>query len=229
MELDGSYRDAEFEDENDRVEYDGDLRILYNISRTLSAFVGYRHTVLEFDQDVDEDYKIYQPTVGMEKRFDENARISIGLGYYIQDFDESDDDSGFIADAELYKKWEFRTSFVDVLGTSGYTIDDAGVDDNGLRIYYDVKVGYGYQFTPRLSSTLYGYYRYDEYPNEEPERSDNTFRAGAGIQWQMLQWLQTSLNYNYTTVTSDRDSQEYTENSVLFIITIVPSSPFRLN
>lgn len=229
LELDAYHRDADFEAENDRVEYNGDIRILYNFDRNLSGFVAYRHTVLNYDEDTDEDYQIYQPTIGFEKRFQNNARISIGVGYYFQNFDTSEDESSPIAEVEAYKRWDYRTVYFDILGTSGYEVDDAGVQDNGLRVYYDARVEFGYRFSPRVGSTLFASYRYDEYPNAVPDRVDNTFIGGAAIEWQILQWLSTELAYNYTKVTSDIDALEYDENSVLLTITLRPSSPYRLN
>lgn len=228
-ELDAYYRDSEYEDENDRVEYNGNVRILYNFDRYLSGFVAYRHTVLEYDQDIDEDYQIYHPTIGVEKRFQGNARISVGAGYYVQDFDTSEDESGFNVDSEIYKRWEFRTSYIDILATSGYEIDDAGVEDTGLRIYYQGRVELGYNFSPRLSSNIFSAYRYDEYPNAVTDRVDNTLRAGAELDWQILQWMTAGLAYNFRNVTSDIEAYEYTENNVMLTITMTPTSPYRLN
>ncbi len=229
VQLDGYRQDEEYDAQSDRIEYNGNVRLLYNFDRNLSGFVAYRHTALDFDEDTEDDYNIYQPTVGIEKRFQNNARISIGVGYYWQDFDNLDDDSSPIAEAEVFKQWDYRRSYFNVLGTSGYDIDDGGVQDNGLRIYYDGRIEFGYRFTPRVSTTLFASYRYDEFPNAVPDRVDNTSIGGAAIEWQVLQWLIAELAYNYTDVTSDLDEQEYTENNVLLTITIAPSSPFRLN
>jgi hypothetical protein len=228
-QLDIDVQDSDYEEESDRVQYNGRLRVLYNFSRSLSTFVAYRHTVLDFDGDADEDYKIYQPTVGLEKRFDNNSRISIGVGYYFQDFETSDDDSSPIAETEIYKRWRFRTAYFEILGTSGYEVDDEGVEDNGLRVYYSGRVGMGYQFSRWLSSDIFATYGHDDYPNAVPDRVDITIGAGAGIDWQLLRWLTTRLEYNYIDVDSDMQEDSYKENSVLLTITITPSSPYRLN
>ena len=229
MELDGYYEDGDYESLNDRVEYNGELRILYNFDRSLSAFVSYRHTVLDYDEDTDEDYQIYRPTIGLEKRFQDNTRISIGVGYYVQDFDTSEDESSFIANSEIHKRWEYRTVYIDLLGMSGYEIADDGAVDSGLRIYYEGRGEIGYRFSQRFSSNIFSSYRYDEYPNAVPDRVDNTVNAGAELSWQILQWLTAGLTYNLRNVTSDIDAIEYTENSAMLTITMTPASPYRLN
>lgn len=231
VELDAFHRDSNYEDEteSDRVQYDGSVRVLYNFGRTLSGFVDYRHTVEDFDDEASEDYNIYQPTIGFEKRFQDSARISIGVGYYVQDFDTSDDRDSFIANTEIYKRWDSRVSHFDIIAMSGYEIDDAGVDDNGLRVYYEGGIEFGYRFSPRFSSTIHASYRNDDYPNAVPDREDRTIRAGAGLDWQFLQWMAAGLDYNYTNLASDLAEREYSENSVVLTITMTPSSPFRLN
>jgi hypothetical protein len=195
----------------------------------LSGFVAYRHTVLNYDDDTEDDYQVYNPTIGVEKRFSENARISIGVGYYFQNNDESDDESDFNVDSEIFKRWDYRSAYIDVIGSSGYEIDDNGVEDNGLRIYYAGGIGLGYRFSPKFSSNIFSSYRYDDYPNSADDRVDQSINAGAGLEWQMLQWMSSKLTYNFERVTSDIDANEYTENSILLTITMMPSSPFRLN
>ena len=229
MELDAFYRNSTYESTNDREQYNGEARLLYNFDRNMSAFVAYRHTALMYDEDIDEDFQVYRPLVGFEKRFQGNARISIGLGYYVQDFETSDDESSFIATSEIYKRWDFRPAYFDILATSGYDIDDLGVQDNGLRLYYSGRAELGYSFTSRLSASIYGSYRYTEYPNAVPDRADNNLLAGMGVGWQVLQWMSARLTYDYRSLTSDLDSAEYTENRVLLLVTVAPVNPYRLN
>jgi hypothetical protein len=89
MELDASYAISDYEEQNDRDEFSGGIRLLNNFSRTLSGFFAYSHTILDYDEDTSEDYKIYRPSIGFEVSLKENAGISIDAGYYNQDFETS--------------------------------------------------------------------------------------------------------------------------------------------
>lgn len=229
MELDALYSNGTYKSDNDREQYDGETRLLYNFDRNLSAFVAYRHTALKYKENTDEDFQIYRPTIGIEKRFQDNARISIGVGYYIQDFETSDDEDGFIATSEIYKRWDYRVTYFDILATSGYDIDDYGVKDNGLRLYYSGRVEWGYRFTNRLSADIHGAYRYDKYPNAVPDLAHNTLLGGADIEWEILRWLSSKLTYEYKNLTSDLKTEEYTENRVILLFTMAPVSPYRMN
>jgi hypothetical protein len=232
MEFDASYAITDYEDEteNDRDEFNGEVRFLHNFNRALSGFIAYQHTALDYnDQETDENYQIYRPSIGIRINFQDNAGITIDGGYYIQDFETSEDEEGFNVGSDIYKRWEYRSGYFGITGGSGYEIDDDGTEDNGLTIYYEGGITAGYSFAPRLSSNIFCSYRYEDYPNETPERVDKTVDAGAGIDWQALQWMVIGLSYNYTDVTSDDPTNEYKENSAMITIRMTPTSSYRLN
>lgn len=226
--LDGFYSHRDYEDQNDREEYTGNFRLMHAFTRTLSGYVAYRHTALYFDQDIDDDYQIYYPSVGFQYEFQQDASISIGAGYFIQDFKTREsNEEGFVVDSSLFKRWRFRSGSIDFTGGSGYRIDDTGSEDRGLNIYYQGRLGFLYNLTTRLAATAYGSYRYDDYPNDTPDRSDQTLNAGAGLRYQALQWMNVGLTYNFRQRASDLRAEEYTENSVMLTITMAPTTPYR--
>lgn len=229
MEIDSSYAVTDYKERNDRNEYDGGLRLLYRFGRAISGFVNYRYTNLDFDQDTDEDYSVYEPSLGIRYDFPDNARIEIGVGYYVQDFETSEDEEGFDITSNIYKRWIFPTGFIDISGGSGYAIDDNGVEDNGLNIYYQGRVEIGRNFASTLTGSIYGGYRYDEYPNETPERVVKEASAGLALDWQALRWMFVRLSYGFTDVSSDIETDEYTENRAFVTIRIAPPSPYRIS
>ncbi len=227
--LDTSYEDRNYVDRNDRTEFNGSLRLTHSIDRAFSLFLNYRHTVLDYDQDTDESYKIYEPSVGFRYNFPENMYIDLSVGYYYQDFERSDTEDGFNINSDIYKRWTYRSGYLGIRGTSGYQIEDYGARDNGLDLYADGRIDAGYNFTSRLLGTVFCGYRYDKYPNVTPEREQYTTRAGAGMDWQALQWMVVGLSYRFSNINSDIPADEYTENRVVLSIRIAPSSPYRLN
>ncbi len=235
IETEGYYSNREYDDENDREEYTGYVRLLHAFNRELSGYLEYRHTQLDFDRDYDPDadidYQIHVPSVGIRYEFEENAHFTLSVGYLFQDLEDApdEDDYGWLVNSEIAKRWPFRTSYLELIASSGYQIEDTGVADLGLNIYYAGRATYGYNFTPRTSAEVYGGYRYDEYPDEEPERVDQTMDAGAAIRYQAFQWMNLELSYRYRDLSSDTEADEYTENRVLFRIVIAPATPYRLN
>lgn len=236
METEGYYSNRSYDDENDREEYTGYIRLLHAFNRQLSGYLEYRHTKLDYDRDYDPladiDYQLYVPSVGIRYEFQENALFTLSVGYLFQDLEDSeeeDDDYGWIVNSEIAKRWLFRTSYFELVGGSGYQIEDRGVEDLGLNIYYTGRATLGYSFSPRLTGEVYGGYRYDEYPDEEPERDDQTLDAGALLRYQALQWMNLELSYTYRDLNSDDADDEYTENRAMLRFVIAPVSPYRLN
>ncbi len=236
VEGNGIYSHRDFKDRNDREEYTGNARLIRQFGRRLGFFVDYRHTYLDFDLDADDepesDYNIYAPSAGIRYQIEENAQITIGLGHLWQRFEDneiSDDQEGFFVNSEIFKTWPFHRGFVTLLGSSGYGIDDAGTEDLGLNIYYEGRATTGYNFTTRIAGDLFAGYRWDDYPDEEPDRTDKTISAGAGLNYEALRWMNLRLEYNFTDLNSDIDEEEYTENRVMFMVTLAPTQPYRLN
>lgn len=236
MELDGYYSKRNYEERNDRNEYTGYLRLLHALNRNLSGYLEYRHTELYYDRDYDPDedidYKTYIPSVGIRYNLGERSYFTLSVGYLFQELDDVEndyDDYGWLINSEIAKRWSFQTSYLEVVGGSGYQVEDTGVQDLGLNIYYTGRVTLGYAFSSRINTEIYGGYRYDDYPNEEPDRVDQNVNAGAVIGYQALQWMNLQLAYRFRDQYSDIESEEYTENRVTFTISIAPVGPYRLN
>jgi hypothetical protein len=228
--IDTEYSDRDFEERDDRKEYFGAIKVLRSFGRRLSGFVEYNYTVLDFNIETeDEDYQIHAPSLGIQYQISERQNLSLGASYYVQTFDQSDDETGFFIDAQLNNRWTYRKGYIGTVVASGYDIEDKGARDLGFKIYYQGDIEAGYNFTTKLTGRIYLSYRYDDYRNEVPDRDDQTFKAGAGFEYQALRWMFIGLSYRLDTVTSTLDSEEFTENSALLTISLSPSSPFRLN
>ena len=124
---------------------------------------------------------VYEPTVGFNYQLDQNTRIDIGVGWYFQNLDDGDDDDGFLLTALADKVWPFRRGFVGLTLLAGTDIDDEGVEDLGFNQYYEAIARTEYAFTPRFSGTATAGYRWDDYPDEDPSRTDKTITATAGL------------------------------------------------
>ena len=235
-EFNGSFSNRNLDPSEDREVWDGFGRVLYSFRRNFDGYVAYRQTFTDYDDGIDDtDYTIYQPEIGIRYQFGPNSYARIGLGYLIQDKDSSDnpevddsDSQGFILNSEVYREWAFRRGSIELLTLSGYEQDDAGAEDNGLNIYYEGRVDANYALLRRLMANAFVGYRWDDYPDFEESRTDQTTVAGAGIDYQPLTWLTTRLEYEFLNRDSDEDEDEYTRNRVLFTIILTPEQAFRL-
>lgn len=229
IEIDNSYAMADYKERNDRDEYNGNVRLIYHSNRPFSAFLNYRHTMLDYREETNEDYNIYEPSLGIGYEFQDNARLIISLGYYFQDFESSEDDGGVSISSDITKRWTYPKGYFGITGGSGYVIDDNAVEDNGLDIYYLARIEAGYNFSSRLSGLVYGGYRHDEYPNEVPDRAEQMVTTGLEMQLHVFHWMTVGITYEFNDLSSDREIDTYTENRALMTMRMEPISPLRFN
>ena len=235
-EIGGAYSNRNLENEENRDVYDGTGRLLYRFSRHLDGFLAYRHTYVDYDDEITEtNYSVYQPELGILWDLGPNSYIQIGLAYLIQNRDSSDnpdvDDSdtqGILINSEAYKAWPFRRGNIYLLTQSGYRQDDGGAEDLGLNVYYDGTVNADYSLFRRLTADAFVGYRWDDYPDAEESRTDKTILAGTGLNYQPFTWMTTRLEYTFRDRDSDAGTNEYTENRFFLSITLSPDQPFRI-
>ena len=235
-DVNGFFSNRNLEFDEDRDVYDGTGRLLYEFSRHFNGFLAYRHLHVDYKDEITAvNYTVYQPEIGIFYQFEENSYTRIGLGYFIQDRDSTNnplvddsDSQGFVVNSETYKAWPFQRGSISILTLSGYEQDDTGAEDNGLNIYYQGRLGGEYTLLRRLTAEGYFQYRWDDYPDLEESRTDKTIVANAGLSYQPFQWMTTRLDYTFRDRDSDDEINEYTANEVVFSITIAPTRPFRL-
>ena len=230
FDFDTSYAISDYLDQSDRNQFDGNIRLRHLITRALSSYLDYRHTILTYDTDAATDYIIMNPSLGLHYTFPDDAYIDVGIGYYIQQYENnSENDEGVTISTDISKQWTFHRASFGISAQSGYQIDDNADEDNGLNLYYQGRVAAGYQFTPNFSSSIYAAYRFDDYPNNPNDDFGETTTSGIALTWQALQTVNFRLSYDYRTYNTNTWLDEYIENRVQLTIRIVPPNPFRLN
>ena len=215
----------------------GRMRGLWRLTRYLSLYAQYTHTIADYHPHEDEtrisaneDFSLYEPTVGFTYNIDQDTRIDIGAGYYFQEFKSGDgDDGGFVVEAKADKVWRYQRGLVGLTFSSGNEVSTGTETELGLHQYYDLRGRAEYNFSKNLSGNLFAGYQWDKYPDEKPEaRTDKTILTGTGLTYQLYRWMALQLNYEYTDLNTDVDEDAYTENRVIFLIRLTPSSPYRL-
>jgi hypothetical protein len=221
-EFTGSSQVEDLSDDFDQ--WTGSIRLTRVVNRDLSVFTTYKHTWLDYEGD-EIDYQIYDPSLGLAYTWGKDARLSLSVGYYVQDKEAGDDESGLTLNGDIGKTWRSKRSSINLSGASGYEQSYYGAENLGFDIFYSAKVSATYELSRHFSGDAYASYRRDEYSETDDDRKDNTTRTGIGLSAQLTRWLSSRLGYAYKTVDSDEAEDEYTENRVILTFTLAPSSP----
>ncbi|RLC29662.1 MAG: hypothetical protein DRH32_07005 [Deltaproteobacteria bacterium] len=221
-EFTGSPAAGELSDDLDQ--WVGNIRVIRVVSRNFEVFAAYTHTLVDYEgQEV--DYQIYDPSVGFSCAWGEDAALSLSVGYYLQDRERGDDESGMSIDGDIGKTWSFRRSSISLTGASGYEQSYFGSENLGFDVYYMAGLSARHEFSRHVTGDVFSSYRRDKYTETEDNRRDDTTEAGCGITAQLNRWLSTRLGYTFRNVESDDRDAEYTENSIVLTFTLAPSSP----
>jgi long-subunit fatty acid transport protein len=103
-----SYTKGEFDIDDKTVESDdfdhwnGSLQLTNKFTKYLDGFVNYAHTHMDFKGE-SEDYQIYNPSIGMSYTIDEGTSLSLNVGYYYRDIENSKDNSGITVNGNIGK------------------------------------------------------------------------------------------------------------------------------
>ena len=224
-----TYTKGQFEITEDFENVYANVRLLYNYSRRWDFFIRYAHTYQDFKED-SEDYQIYYASLGFEYTHDETAFLSLEGGPLVRDYEDSSEEYGFTAFADGQKTWLFQRASIDVYISNGLDYDYVSTSNLGLFYFIEGGGGANYNFYRNFSGNISASYRYNAYVDLDPERYDNIYRAGAGLEWLLAYYCALNLNYDYI----DRQSndayafEEYTENRVYLGVSFFPRSPYYL-
>jgi hypothetical protein len=210
------------EESDDFDQWQGNAGIVHAFNRHFTGFVDYMHTTVLYDGD-ENDFHVYDPGLGFEWIFAQDAYLNIRTGYYYRDIDEEGNDDGLSLLVDIGKQWEItRRSTFRLRGGSGYQNTYFGGDNLGFTQYNEVLGVLNYALARHTDFALTGSYRRNDYKDATPDRKDDIYTIKGEIGHQLTQWLRVSLSDRYRVVDSDLDSEEYTENSVMLTLTMTP-------
>jgi len=218
---------------DDFNQYNGNIRLIKRFSRQLEGHLAYNHIYVDFEK-TEEDYQIYNPSIGFDYSVAEDKRIVIDVGYFFRDNDKRigdiDDESGPTADVVFEKT--FQRGSVSLNGSGGYEGAYFGAEDLGLSIFYEAGIDADYNLTRRITGDIFGLYRQDKYEDEDPVRRDKTTRGGVGLTYDYERWLSSNIDFSIRVEYSYRNfdsniENDYVENRGLFTITLTSSQPYR--
>lgn len=199
-----SYEKKEYDTSiSDYENYTGYIRYLRKFSRHFDGYLKYRHYYS--DRYVGE-HIIFHPSVGFDWDVTKDSGISLGLGVLFQDREDNDFNSTDpFLDIDVYKTFRFsQTKSLSITASSGYEeSSEEEILSRGFRKYYQGGFDYSHQLQKRLSSSLYGSAKLDQYDESAGLDSDEdtiTYLTGLQLSYQLKEHLFLNLDGSYEQV-----------------------------
>ncbi|MBU2626981.1 MAG: hypothetical protein KKE61_00030, partial [Proteobacteria bacterium] len=225
-----AYEKTDFDTSTSDIEtYTGHLRYLRKFSKHFDGYLKYRHS---YSQRESGDHHIFHPSVGFDWEVTKDSGISLGVGLLFHKWDNNNNDSTDpFLDLDAYKIFNFsERGSLSITGSSGYSEAGDSAASLGYTTYYKAGFQLNYQLLKRVSSNLFGSYRYDEFHESAVNRKDNRLNLGGGLSWLPLKWLRFNASYSYTDFNTDTNQRgDYAENRATVSVSFIPVLPVRLN
>ena len=205
----------------------GSLTLLGRITRHVALFFQYDQVYRDFTSDAESDYLVYAPSAGFTYTITEDMYLRLGLGYYVQDFEDEETEHNPFVNGEISKTWNFQRGNINLIGLAGLTQNDFGAQNVGFQQFASIQGTANYDFTRQIVGDTGAYYRYANTPASS--RGDtNQFQINAGIGYLPTRWMTIRLGYEFNMYdSSGGDSEDYTENRGLLTITLQPDTPWK--
>jgi hypothetical protein len=239
MELHADYTRGIY-DENtssDFNNYQGRLRLNQRMTRQFGLYGQYQQIYRKWDDpsdtptaggDIQQDYYVYAPSAGVFYQFDPTLTASLGIGWFYQQIDNGNDQSGPFLSANINKLWDYQRWSIQLRSSSGIDSQDFADDQQGFERFVQSELIGRYNFTREFWGDLGLRFRYSDFINSEDDEKDYRYTVDAGLSYQVLRWMTLRLGYAFNKLDAVNSTDDYEQNRVYATITLQPDLPWKL-
>jgi len=204
-------------------DYDGNeagITYVRRFSRQTRASAGYSFTNRVF-QGATEDYEVHELGVDLGHEFSPDLSLNLGIGYFWQLNEVSENETGYTYEALLEKRFN-RGSF-SVGGSGGWDEAYLEAERRGFTRFWSANTSIEYRLLERLTCYAGASFRHDK---DSANRKWETMRGNGGLRLGFLRWFSASLDYSYAERDDDVNTADYKVNRVM--LTLTATKPQRL-
>jgi hypothetical protein len=248
IELEGVYLRGLYDDasnnqtgtaDDDFNQISGRVRLNHRLTPAFGIFEQYQQIYRDYDGNqagqtqaddgqLNLDYMVYAPSVGVFYQFDPTFTASFGIGYFYQQVQDGRDQQGPFPTAEINKLWDYQRWNVRARGSSGLGSQDFSSENEGFERYAQINLLGRYNFTRQFYGDAGITYRYSDFINSENDQVDHFISPNVGLGYDVFRWMTLRLSYTYNKfVATNNSTDDYEENSVLFTVRLQPDQPWR--
>lgn len=194
-------------------------KYIYRFNPRTSLFGEYIQLWRNFDSP-SIDYLVYRPSIGISHAFSPTLNASAQVGYFWQNPSRGSTNSGFYYEAALSKRQDKITYTLSSQG--GYAEDFFTAENRGFTKYYRTLGRIDYHLLRSMTAGLYSSFEWAKYPGvtagvEKPK--DRIWTVGGIATYQVMRWLNLSLDLSHRENHSNISDREYSEYRGILRIT----------
>jgi len=204
-------------------DYDGNeagISYIHRFSRQTRASAGYVFTNRTFEGTT-EDYEVHEASVDLGHEFSADLSLNLGIGYFWQHNEVSENETGYTYDALLQKRFN-RGSFA-IGGSGGWDEAYLEAERRGFTRFWSANTSIEYRLLQRLTCYAGASFRHDR---DSANRDWETVSGNGGLRLGFLRWFSAALDYSYAERDDDVNTEDYKVNRVM--LTLTATKPERL-
>jgi hypothetical protein len=212
LAFDYEYTDSNLSSEVEVRKFSGHrigARYTHRFNPRASGYFDYHFALRDFDV-FREDYNVHEISVGHDHALAPDFSYGLSIGYFLQDNEISDDNSGVVYSVSLNKRFEHGSFTFGGNGNWGEQYLDPTRTE--FVRFYAAFANFEYQILRELSCYLAGNYRWNE---DQNDRNWKTWRANVGLKWTFLRWFAMALDYSYAERMDDIATDDFTNNRIM--------------
>jgi len=215
--------------DNDFNDFQGIITLRRKITRRMEIFTEYDQMIRRYDTETG-NYDNYAGSGGISFEGDNGVSLTLGGGYFLQDFKEEDidDPDGFFINGSVNKTWTTPRGTIRMVGSAGLDRNEFGTENLGLQRFYALGTNASYQLSKHFAAAFNATARINEYLNTDDDRTDYFGNAGFSFTYIPRSWLSIRTAFNHNLIRGRGDDLNYDENSASMTISLTPQG-FRYN
>lgn len=193
--------------------------IYYDLFARLKALMEYQYGQLDYDDDYTRGANIHQTRVGLQGEIIPNMTVKVRTGAQFRDYTykPENDFNSWVTDFQIEYQIRDNLKF-----SAGFSRDAVEATFDAVNFYraHTGTLGVEYEVLPSwvlFTDFLYGRHDYAEVvtvDNRTGHRRDHKAVVKTGVRYELRQWWQFELAYNFIRRNSNFSSYDFTENLV---------------
>lgn len=216
-DLSYGFTKGNFDLSNDIKTHDSSLRVNYQMTPANTIFGNYGFTKTNYENNPD-DYTVQSGSLGWGHDFSQFTTLQVSGGTSYADREIGANESGATYSFSLNR--ELQHGSFSFTGDGGFDELHYNGTSDGISRFWSLQGALTYQLLEKVSSSINGLFREDNYLERAPEEKEKTYGGGITFSYAFHRWYTLSLNYMYRHLDADIDVNDYDDHRLFLALAV---------
>lgn len=219
---------ATFKNSDNFDDWQGTISFKHELTKHLQTYINYKHSIFRADENSNNDYELYAPSMGISYQIEKDISLNLGGGYFFRYYENGFHSGSPFLDGSINKSWSFHRGSAHLTGSAGLDRKDLGDERRNLKRFYGFGARASYSLTKRIQTSINASGRRHETLDIADDNITNYAQAGCTLSYTPRhKWFSISASYTHRLLDSTIEENNYHENSIQVNLSIAPNYIYR--